>query len=73
MSGQRGRFWLGLGVFSEVGGCLLGEGGGGFLIRVGEEADTPLPKMATAVVGTHPTGMHSCVWLCGGVIFYCLK
>ena len=31
-------------------------GGGG----VHQQADTPSPEMATAVDGTHPTGMHSC-------------
>ena len=29
--------------------------------RVGVRRQTPPPKMATVVVSTHPTGMHSCL------------
>ena len=28
--------------------------------QMSPQADTPLPEMATAADGTHPTGMHSC-------------
>ena len=35
----------------QLGGCIL----------ACTEAEPPLPQMATAAGGTHPTGMHSCV------------
>ena len=40
---------------------VLGPGGGGVGIPACTEADPP-GDTATAVDGTHPTGMHSC-WL----------
>ena len=58
---------------SRRGGCLvLGgawswgvPGPGGYLVPGGPGGDPPpnppLPEMATAAGGTHPTGMHSCL------------
>ena len=49
---QGGYGWVSgqRGVFGQGDGCL-GRGGGG---------GRPPPEMATAAVGTYPTGMHSC-------------
>ena len=49
------------GVLPRGGGCFLG----GCLV------ETPLPGMATAAGGTHPTGMHSC-FLCCMSVHVCL-
>ena len=56
---------MGGGLWSE-GGCLVWEGGGWCLICGGvwSEGGTtppPPPEMATAAIGTHPTGMYSCM------------
>ena len=52
MSGLRGvSVWSG-GVFDLMGGWVSG---------LREEAAPPPPEMATVAVGTHHTGMHSCL------------
>ena len=59
----RGCVWYRGGVYGIERGCLPG----GVCPEGGISADTPTPSpppMATATVGTHPTGMHSCFLLC---------
>ena len=45
------------------GGCMVpgGSGPGGCMVQGGTWQRTP-PPTATAVGGTHPTGMHSCFY-----------
>ena len=63
--GQRG-VWTGVCV--DGGSCVWkGRGCGQWGCR--RVVYTPLPKMATDTVSTHPTGMRSCV-ICIGTFFY---
>ena len=45
---------------------MSGMGGGGWWVSglgvSGLRGIRPPPQMATAAVGTHPTGMHSCMY-----------
>ena len=53
-----------------VGGCLVrGVSGQGVGVWSGGR-QTPSPEMATAAVGTHPTGIHSCRDYFGGCVLF---